>query len=82
MTAASRGPGEKDVAQAVSERVWTYANLWESVAAAIPEAFAVVQGERVLTWAEFDCQADAFAAFLRRGAAAAIESGRLRRQLP
>jgi acyl-CoA synthetase (AMP-forming)/AMP-acid ligase II len=41
---------------------WTYATVWESVAAAIPEEPAIVQGERVVTSAEFDAGADALAA--------------------
>ena len=43
---------------------WTYANIWESVAAAIPDQPAIVQGERVVTFAEFEAQADALATHL------------------
>lgn len=43
---------------------WTYANVWESVAAAIPDEPAIVQGERVVSFAEFEAQADALAAHL------------------
>ena len=43
---------------------WTYANIWESVAAAIPDEPAIVQGERVVTFAEFEAQADALATHL------------------
>lgn len=43
---------------------WTYATIWESVAAAQPEADAFIQGEDRLSWAEFDRQGDALAAWL------------------
>lgn len=43
---------------------WVYANIWESVAAAIPDEPAIVQGDRVVSFAEFDTQADALAAHL------------------
>jgi fatty-acyl-CoA synthase len=47
---------------------WTYANVWESVAAAIPDEPAIVQGDRVVSFAEFDAAADALAAhFLAAG---------------
>ncbi|HEX3917541.1 MAG TPA: acyl-CoA synthetase [Caulobacteraceae bacterium] len=41
--------------------MWNYANVWESIAAVIPERPAQIQGERVVTWAEFDARADALA---------------------
>ena len=41
---------------------WGYANVWESVAAAIPDEPAIVQGDHVVTFAEFDAAADALAA--------------------
>lgn len=44
--------------------IWSYANLWESVAAAQPQENAIVQGEDAVSWGEFDRQADAFGAFL------------------
>src|SRR4051812_6536598 len=43
---------------------WTNANIWESVAAAIPDQPAIVQGDRVVSFADFDAQADALAAHL------------------
>ncbi|NWG52942.1 MAG: AMP-binding protein, partial [Hydrogenophilaceae bacterium] len=46
------------------EPVWSHAEVWDSVAAAIPEERAIVQGERALSWAEFSRQADALAAHL------------------
>jgi acyl-CoA synthetase (AMP-forming)/AMP-acid ligase II len=49
---------------------WGYANVWESVAAAIPDEPAIVQGDRVVSFAEFDAAADALAAhFLAAGLA-------------
>jgi acyl-CoA synthetase (AMP-forming)/AMP-acid ligase II len=47
----------------VSE-AWTYANTWESIARAIPDAEAIRQGEVSLTWRTFDAGADALAADL------------------
>lgn len=44
--------------------VWTYATIWESIAAAQPDAAAFIQGDDELSWAEFDRQADALAAWL------------------
>jgi len=41
---------------------WTFADVWEAIAAAQPERPANIQGDRVLTWAEFDARADALAA--------------------
>lgn len=43
---------------------WTFADVWEAIAAAQPDRPANIQGERVLTWAEFDARADALAAHL------------------
>jgi len=43
---------------------WTYANIWESVAAAVPDEPAIIQGERVVSFAAFEAQADALAAHL------------------
>jgi acyl-CoA synthetase (AMP-forming)/AMP-acid ligase II len=48
----------------MGEIVWAYANIWESVAGALPDEPAIVQGDRRLCWAEFDRQADALAAHL------------------
>jgi acyl-CoA synthetase (AMP-forming)/AMP-acid ligase II len=56
------------MAEAVSTpspfQAWTYANTWESIARALPDAEAVVQGEARLTWRAFDAAADALAAEL------------------
>jgi 3-oxocholest-4-en-26-oate---CoA ligase len=47
---------------------WTFADIWEAIAAAQPERPAQIQGERVLTWGEFDARADALAAhFIEKG---------------
>lgn len=43
---------------------WTIADVWEAIAVAQPERAALVQGERVTTWARFDAHADALAAHL------------------
>jgi acyl-CoA synthetase (AMP-forming)/AMP-acid ligase II len=43
---------------------WTYANTWESIAGAIPDAEAIRQGEVSLTWRAFDAAADVLAADL------------------
>ncbi|MEO8113846.1 MAG: acyl-CoA synthetase [Phenylobacterium sp.] len=43
---------------------WTFADVWEAIAAAQPDRPAHIQGERVLTWADFDARADALAAHL------------------
>lgn len=41
--------------------VWNYANLWESVAAATPDRPALIHGERVIGWGEFDARANGLA---------------------
>jgi acyl-CoA synthetase (AMP-forming)/AMP-acid ligase II len=41
--------------------MWNYANVWEPIAAAIPDRPAQIQGERVQSWAEFDRRANALA---------------------
>lgn len=40
---------------------WTFADVWEAIAAKQPDHPANVQGERVTTWGEFDARADALA---------------------
>ena len=42
-----------------------FATIWESLADAIGDADAIVQGNRRLTWADYDDQAARFAGFLR-----------------
>jgi len=43
---------------------WTFADVWEAIAAAQPDHPAHTQGKRVLTWGEFDARSDALAAHL------------------
>ena len=43
---------------------WTFADVWEAIAAAQPARPALVQGDRTVTWSEFDTRADALAAHL------------------
>jgi len=40
---------------------WNYADIWETVAAAVPSRPAQIQGDRVVSWAQFDRRADALA---------------------
>ncbi|MGE0046834.1 MAG: acyl-CoA synthetase [Hyphomonadaceae bacterium] len=48
--------------------VWSYANIWEPIARARPEHPAFIQGEKRLSWGDFDAHADALAAhFLAKG---------------
>ena len=41
--------------------MWNYADIWESIAGAIPHYPALIKGERVVSWAEFDARANALA---------------------
>ena len=43
---------------------WTFADVWEAIAAVQPERPAFIQGERTISWGEFDARADALAAHL------------------
>jgi fatty-acyl-CoA synthase len=43
---------------------WTFADVWEAIAARQPREPANIQGSRALTWSEFDARADALAAHL------------------
>jgi acyl-CoA synthetase (AMP-forming)/AMP-acid ligase II len=43
---------------------WTFADVWEAIAAVQPDHPAFIQGERVLTWSQFDTRADALAAHM------------------
>ena len=48
--------------------VFTYADVYESIARAIPDAPALIQAPRTITWSQFDARADALAAdFLAHG---------------
>ncbi|MEO8927669.1 MAG: AMP-binding protein [Caulobacteraceae bacterium] len=44
--------------------IWNYADIWERIAAAIPARPALIHGERVVAWADFDRRADSLAAHL------------------
>jgi fatty-acyl-CoA synthase len=44
---------------------WTYADIWDAIAAAQPDLPAIVQGSRTIAWGEFDRQACALAGHLR-----------------
>ena len=41
--------------------MWNFANVFEPIAAAIPDRPAQIRGERVVTWGEFDRRANALA---------------------
>ncbi len=45
---------------------WNFADVWETVAETIPEAPALVHGDRVVTWADFDVRAAGVAAAILR----------------
>lgn len=47
---------------------WNYADIYEAIAAAMPDVPCQVQGDRMVTWAEFDRRSNALAqAFLAAG---------------
>jgi acyl-CoA synthetase (AMP-forming)/AMP-acid ligase II len=50
---------------------WNFADLWETVAHQIPDAPAQRQGDRTVTWAEFDRRADGIATALLEASSAA-----------
>jgi fatty-acyl-CoA synthase len=43
---------------------WSYAHIWEAIARAIPARPALIQGERIYSWVDFDRRADGLAAHL------------------
>jgi 3-oxocholest-4-en-26-oate---CoA ligase len=43
---------------------WTFADVWEAIAGVQPDHPAFIQGDRVLTWSQFDARADALAAHM------------------
>jgi acyl-CoA synthetase (AMP-forming)/AMP-acid ligase II len=48
---------------------WNFADVWEAIAEQIPDAPALVHGDRRVTWTELDRRADGVAAtLLDRGA--------------
>ena len=46
--------------------VWSYADVWESVAAALPDEPAFIQGNATLAWRDFDAKANGIAQELLR----------------
>ena len=46
----------------MTESNWNYADIWESVAASLPDEPAVIQGPESLNWRDFDAQANGLAA--------------------
>ncbi len=47
---------------------WTFADIWEAIAADQPDRAAMIQGDRVINWAQFDARSDALAAhFIAKG---------------
>ncbi|HEY7901487.1 MAG TPA: acyl-CoA synthetase [Caulobacteraceae bacterium] len=40
---------------------WNFADVWESVAAAVPDRPAQIHGQRVITWSAFNARAEALA---------------------
>ncbi|HSP27323.1 MAG TPA: AMP-binding protein, partial [Ilumatobacteraceae bacterium] len=53
-----------------SDAGWNFADLWETVAAQIPDALAQQQGGRSHSWAEFNRRANGIATALLRSDAA------------
>jgi acyl-CoA synthetase (AMP-forming)/AMP-acid ligase II len=45
---------------------WNFADAWDAAADVLPDAPAQIQGDRVLTWRDFDRRANAFARELQR----------------
>ncbi len=43
---------------------WTFADVWEAIAAKAPDRPVVAQGPREITWGQFDARADALAAHM------------------
>ena len=46
---------------------WTYESIWEAVAKAIPHEMVIAQGQRTMSWREFDSAANGLAAHLLAG---------------
>ena len=59
---------------------WNLADLWEAIAAQIPDELAQQQGERQTTWSEFDQRANGVAATLL-GAPGAAEQDKVAQYL-
>jgi 3-oxocholest-4-en-26-oate---CoA ligase len=45
---------------------WNFATIWEIIAGNIPDAPALMQGDRTITWSEFDVRSEGLAQFLIR----------------
>jgi non-ribosomal peptide synthetase component F len=60
----SAGAGVGSLWGVVGLSNWNYADVWETVADVQPESIAVTQGDRNVTWREFDRGADGIAQFL------------------
>ena len=45
-------------------REWAFANVWETIAASVPDRVALVHGERQIAWADFNTRAEAIATAL------------------
>ena len=43
---------------------WNFADLWETIADNVPDAPALIQGERTVSWRNFDRRADGLARYL------------------
>src|SRR5688500_4497758 len=43
---------------------WNFATIWETIADGAPDAPALVQGDRTVSWREFDRRADGLARYL------------------
>ena len=50
---------------------WKVADVWEAIAKKTPDRPALIQGDRVVSWEEFDRRADALAAAILSGGASA-----------
>ena len=43
---------------------WTFADVWETIAAAVPDRIALAHGDQRVTWRDFDARAEGIAAAL------------------
>jgi len=53
--------GESAIAERNAAAEWTFADVWETIADAIPCCIALIHGEQRTTWQEFDRRADGVA---------------------
>jgi 3-oxocholest-4-en-26-oate---CoA ligase len=53
--------GESAIAERNAAAEWTFADVWETIADAIPGCIALIHGEQRTTWQEFDRRADGVA---------------------